>query len=97
MIAVDEFEVQINQLLNAAKAAASAAHQARAVDPGAALEAITSALPGGAAASIAPTLAATFNERAKVWADEIDRWSESVTSAAKLYVESEDAARSAFG
>jgi hypothetical protein len=96
MTSVDEFEVQINQLLNAAKAAASAADQARAVDPGAALEGIASALPGGTAASIAPTLAATFSERAKVWADEIDRWGESVTSTAKLYVESDDAARSAF-
>jgi hypothetical protein len=97
MIAVDGFEVQINQLLNAADAAASAADQARAVDPGAALEAIASALPGGAAASIAPTLAATFDERAKAWADEIDRWSESVTSVAKLYIQSDEAARSAFG
>lgn len=91
-----ELEVQINQLLNAAKAAASAADQARAVEPGAALEAVASALPGGAAASIAPTLASTFNERTKVWADEIDRWGESVTLAAKLYAESEDAVRGAF-
>jgi hypothetical protein len=94
---VDGFEVQVSQLLDAAKAAASAAGQARAVDLGAALEAVASALPGGAAAASAPVLASMFNERAKVWADEIDHWSEAVTSAAKVYAESEEAARIAFG
>lgn len=93
---MDEIEVQINQLLNAAEAAASAAEQARAVEPGSALEAIASALPGGAAASMAPTLVSTFNERTKVWADEIDRWGESVRSAAQLYVDGDEATRGAF-
>ena len=70
------FEVQIGQLRNAAKAAGSAADQARVVDPGTGLDAIATALPGGDAAKSAPTLASTFNERAKGWADEIDRWSD---------------------
>lgn len=91
------FEVQIGQLRNAAEAAGSAADQARAVNPGAGLDAIATALPGGVAASSAPTLGSAFNERAKGWADEIDRWSESVMSAAKTYSESDDSAKRAFG
>lgn len=91
------FEVQIGQLRNAAEAAGSAADQARVVVPGAGLEEIATALPGGVAASRAPTLASTFNERAKGWADEIDRWSTSVTSAAKAYSDSDDSAKLAFG
>ncbi|MEV6491196.1 type VII secretion target [Actinoplanes sp. NPDC051633] len=91
------FDVQIGQLRSAAKAAGSAADQARAVNPGTGLEAIATALPGGVAATRASTLASTFNDRAKEWADEIDRWSESVTSAAKEYSESDDSAKRAFG
>ena len=91
------FEVQIGQLRTAAKAAGSAADQARAVDPGTGLDAIATALPGGDAAKNAPTLASTFNERAKGWAGEIDQWSESMTSAAKAYSENEDSAKRAFG
>ncbi|MEO3743584.1 hypothetical protein [Plantactinospora sp. B5E13] len=91
------FEVQIEQLRKAATAAGSAAEQARAVNPGAGLETIATGLPGGTAASSAPTLASTFNQRAKRWADEIDRWSGSVASAAKKYSESDEAAKKAFG
>jgi len=93
---VGGFEVQIGQLRNAAKAAGSAADQARPVNPGAALDAIATALPGGAAATSAPVLASTFDERAKGWAGEIDRWSESVTSAAQAYSDSDDSAKRAF-
>lgn len=91
------FEVQIEQLRKAATAAGSAADQARAVNPGTGLTAIATALPGGSAASTAPTLASTFNQRGKGWADAIDRWSESVASAAKKYSESDEAAKRAFG
>ncbi|ANN17757.1 hypothetical protein SD37_20300 [Amycolatopsis orientalis] len=91
------YEVEIGQLRNAAKAAGSAADQARAVEPGAGLDAIATALPGGEAAKSAPTLASTFTERAKGWAGEIDRWSESITTAAKAYSESEKSAEEAFG
>jgi orotidine-5'-phosphate decarboxylase len=94
---VSGFEVQIGQLRTAATAAGSAADQARTVHPGTGLEAIAAALPGGAAASKAPTLASTFNTRATGFADEIDRWSTSVTSAAKAYAGSDDAAKAAFG
>ncbi|HET9143359.1 hypothetical protein, partial [Actinophytocola sp.] len=65
------FEVQIGQLRSAAKAAGSAADQARAVQPGTGLDAIAAALPGGNAATSAPTLASTFNERGTGWAGEI--------------------------
>jgi hypothetical protein len=95
--AVSGFEIQIGQLRNAATAAGSAADQARAVNPGAGLDVIATAMPGGVAASSAPTLASTFNERGKGWADEIDRWSASVTSAAQAYADSDDAAEKAFG
>ncbi|MEV4622741.1 hypothetical protein AB0J74_29010 [Asanoa sp. NPDC049573] len=91
------FEVQIGQLRDAAKAAGSAADQARVVDPGTGLDAIATALPGGVSAMRAPTLGSTFDERAKGWAGEIDRWSESVTSEAQAYADSEDAAKKAFG
>ena len=91
------YEVEIGQLRSAAKAAGSAADQARAVNPGTGLDAIAAALPGGDAATSAPTLASTFNERAKGWAGEIDQWSESVTSSAKDYSEHEDSAKRAFG
>ncbi|MDG4825177.1 hypothetical protein O7635_25295 [Asanoa sp. WMMD1127] len=91
------FEVQIGQLRAAAKAAGSAADQAKVVEPGTGLDAVATALPGGVAATTAPTLASTFNERATGWAGEIDRWSESVTSNADAYAENEDAAKVAFG
>lgn len=91
------FEVQIGQLRNAAKAAGSAAEQAKVVHPGTGLDAIATALPGGVAARSAPALASTFDERAAGWADEIDKWSASVTSAANAYSENEDAATKAFG
>jgi hypothetical protein len=90
------FEVQIGQLREAAKAAGSAADQAGAVHPGTGLDAIATALPGGVAASKAPTLASSFNDRGTRWADEIDRWSTSVASAAKAYSTSDAAAKSAF-
>jgi hypothetical protein len=91
------FEVQIGQLRDAAEAAGSAAEQAGAVHPGAGLEAIATALPGGTAATHAPALASAFNERATGWAAEIDRWSRSMTAAATAYSGNEDAARRAFG
>ncbi|GIF52100.1 hypothetical protein DFJ67_5683 [Asanoa ferruginea] len=91
------FEVQIGQLRNAAKAAGSAADQAKAVNPGTGLDAIATALPGGVAAMRAPTLASTFNERGQGWAGEIEQWSKSVTSNANAYAENEDAAKKAFG
>ncbi|WP_433663330.1 hypothetical protein ACQPW1_15080 [Nocardia sp. CA-128927] len=91
------FEVEIGQLKEAAKAAGSAATQAEVVDPGTGLDAIATALPGGEAAKKAPTLASTFNERAKGWAGEIGRWNESIVSAAKLYSENEVEAERAFG
>ncbi|MEV6632656.1 hypothetical protein AB0M54_18090 [Actinoplanes sp. NPDC051470] len=91
------FELQIGQLRSAAKAAGSAADQARAVSPGTGLDAIATALPGGAAAAGAPALASALNERAKGWAGEIDRWSRSVTSAAKEYAASDESAKRAFG
>jgi len=94
---VSGFEVQIGQLRHAAKAAGSAADQARVVHPGTGLDAIATALPGGVAARSAPALASTFNERAEGWAGEIDKWSASITSAAKAYSENEDAATRAFG
>ncbi|WP_069164713.1 hypothetical protein [Nocardia altamirensis] len=90
------FEVEINQLHNAAKAAGSAAGQALTVEPGNGLDAVATALPGGDAAKNAPTLASTFNERAKGWAGEINRWSELVSGAAKAYTENEEAAKKAF-
>lgn len=90
------YEVEIGQLREAAEAAGSAAEQAGAVDPGTGLEAIAVALPGGDAAQNAPTLASTFNERAKGWAGEIDRWSASITASAKEYSDSEDSAERAF-
>jgi hypothetical protein len=90
------FEMQIGQLQKAAKAAGSAADQAGAVSPGAGLEEIAAALPGGTAAATAPALATAFNDRAKGWADEIGRWSASVRSSAEMYSESDDAARAAF-
>ncbi|MEV6562833.1 hypothetical protein AB0M22_44445 [Nocardia sp. NPDC051756] len=90
------FEVEIGQLRSAATAAGSAATQTRAVDPGTGLDTIATALPGGDAAKNAPALASTFNERAKGWADEIDRWSVLVTSAATLYSDNEDEAKKAF-
>ena len=91
------FEVQIGQLRNAATAAESAADQARVVNPGSGLVAIATALSGGVAAASAPTLASVFNQRAKDWADEIDRWGTSVRSAAQAYADSDDAAQKAFG
>jgi len=94
---VSGYEVQIGQLRNAAKAAGSAADQARVVDPGTGLDTVAAALPGGDAAKSAPTLASTFNERAKGWAGEIEKWSESITAAAKAYSENEDSAKGAFG
>jgi hypothetical protein len=94
---VDGYEVQIGQLRAASSAAGSAAEQARAVHPGSGLGAIATALPGGDAASSAPTLASTFDERATGWAGEIDRWSESVSASAKTYSENEADAERAFG
>ncbi|RSN60869.1 hypothetical protein DMH01_16545 [Amycolatopsis sp. WAC 04182] len=91
------YEVEIGQLRNAAKAAGSAADQARAVEPGSGLDAIATALPGGEAAKNAPTLASTFTERGKGWAGEIDGWSDSITKAANTYSENENSAKEAFG
>lgn len=94
---MDGYEVQIGQLRDASTAAGSAADQARAVHPGSGLGAIATALPGGDAATSAPTVASTFDERATGWAGEIDRWSETISAAAKTYSDNEDAAERAFG
>ncbi|SNT49027.1 hypothetical protein SAMN05421812_107165 [Asanoa hainanensis] len=91
------FDVQIAQLRSAAKAAGSAADQARVVEPGTGLEAIATALPGGVAAASAPALASTFNQRGQAWAGEIDTWSERVTANADAYAANEDDAKAAFG
>jgi hypothetical protein len=61
------------------------------------LGAIAAALPGGQAATSAPTLATTFDERGTNWAGEIDRWGDTVLASAKTYAENEDAAERAFG
>lgn len=94
---VSGFEVQIGRLRSAAKAAGSAADQARAVKPGTGLETIATALPGGVAAAGAHALASTLNDRARGWAGEIEQWSRSVTSAAKEYADSDESAKRAFG
>ena len=94
---MDGYQVQIEQLRGASRAAGSAATQARTVQPGSGLDAVATALPGGDAAKSAPTLATAFNERATGWSDEIDHWSEDVSSSAKTYAENEDAAERAFG
>jgi len=94
---VDGYEVQIEQLRGASRAAESAATQARTVQPGSGLDAIATALPGGDAAKNAPTLATTFNVRATGWSDEIDRWSDGISSSAKTYADNEDDAERAFG
>ena len=66
------------------------------MEPGTGLDAIAAALPGGDAAKSAPALASTFNERGRMWAGEIDRWSESVAASAKSVPQRESAsARSA--
>ncbi|MGW5054564.1 hypothetical protein [Actinokineospora sp. NPDC004072] len=91
------FEVEIGQLEDAAKAAGSAADQARTVEPGNGLDGVAAALPGGSSAAAAPALATAFNERASGWAGEIDRWGESIAGAAKAYAENEESARKAFG
>ncbi|GAA2614608.1 hypothetical protein Adu01nite_33600 [Paractinoplanes durhamensis] len=91
------FEVQIGQLRGAAKAAGSAADQARVVRPGAGLDVVAGALPGGVVASKVGALGSTFNERGAGWAEEIDRWSKSVTGAADSYEKSDDSAKAAFG
>lgn len=90
------FEVEIGQLKDAAKAAGSAANQAEVVHPGAGLDTVATALRGGNAAKNAPTLASTFNDRAKGWAGEIDQWNQTVTSAVTLYTKNEDEAKKAF-
>jgi len=94
---VDGYEVEIRQLRDASSAAGSAAEQARTVHPGSGLGAIATALPGGEAARSAPTLATTFDERATGWAGEIDRWSDTVSAAAKTYSDNEADAERAFG
>jgi hypothetical protein len=94
---VSGYEVQIEQLRGASRAAGSAASQARTVNPGSGLEAIATALPGGGSATSAPAVATKLNERATGWADEIDRWSQTVSAAAKQYSENEDSAERAFG
>ncbi|GAA1645014.1 hypothetical protein [Actinoplanes couchii] len=91
------FEVQIGLLRKAAAAAGSAADQASTVKPGAGVDDIATALPGSTAGAGAALLATTFNERAGKWADEIDRWSASVTASANDYAKSDQAAREAFG
>ncbi len=91
------YEVEIDQLRAASRAAGSAASQARVVQPGSGLGAIAVALPGGEAARSAPTLASTLDERATGWADEIDRWSENLSASANTYAENEGAAERAFG
>ncbi|GAA3034471.1 hypothetical protein [Actinokineospora globicatena] len=91
------YEVEIGQLRSAATAAGSAADQARVVEPGNGLGAIATALPGGVAASGAPALESTFNERGSGWAGEIRQWSESVAASATAYAENEDSAEGAFG
>jgi hypothetical protein len=94
---VGGFEIQIDQLKKAAKAADSAADQARGVKPGAGLDGLPAALRGGSAAAAAPALASAFNERAQGWAGEIDRWGDSVVAAAKAYSDSDESAKAAFG
>ncbi|SER39999.1 hypothetical protein [Actinokineospora terrae] len=91
------YEVEIGQLRSAAKAAGSAADQARVVEPGTGLGAVAGALAGGEAAKCAPALASAFTERAKGWAGEIEQWGESVSASATAYAENEDSAAGAFG
>ena len=94
---MDGYEVQIGQLRDASKAAGSAAEQANAVHPGSGLGTIATALPGGEAATAAPALATTLDERATGWAGEINRWSETISAAAKTYADNEAEAERAFG
>lgn len=88
---MDDFEVDIEGLRDAAAAAASAGDQAKQVHLGDGAAEVAEAMPGSASAAKADPLKVAWERRLIAWGNDLGVFSTELAAAADLY-ESDDAA-----
>lgn len=93
---MDGYEVDIEGLRKAARAAGSAGEQAGRVKLGEAVTPVTEAMPGSASAGQAQTLAAAWGERLRSWSAGITAFSGNLAASADVYEKDEAAAEKDF-
>lgn len=92
---MDGYEVDIEGLRKAARAAGSAGEQAGRVKL-AEVTSVTEAMPGSASAGQAQTLAAAWGERLRGWSADITAFSGNLAASADVYEKDEVAAEKDF-
>ncbi|OLR91425.1 hypothetical protein [Actinokineospora bangkokensis] len=94
---MDGYEVDVEGLRKAARAAGSAGEQAGQVKLGEAVRPVGAAMPGSAAAGRAQALAEAWDERLRAWSADIATFSGNLGTSADGYQRNEDAAKADFG
>lgn len=87
------FEVVIEALRKAGKAATSAGEQAAAVDLGGTLSGVPGALPGSRSAEVAPRTATAWRSQIKGWSEQAGEHGRLLNTAADHYAANEEAAK----
>ncbi|GAA3011954.1 hypothetical protein [Actinokineospora diospyrosa] len=93
---MDGYNVNVEGLRRAAKAADSAGDQAAQVKLGEAVTPVSEAMPGSASAGQAKALAAAWNNRMRDWSADIVLLSGNITTSANDYEKDEAAAAQDF-
>ncbi|MCG8917420.1 hypothetical protein L6E12_16665 [Actinokineospora sp. PR83] len=93
---VDGYEVDIEGLRKAARAAGSAGEQAGQIRLGEAVAPAAEAMPGSASAGQAQALATAWGERLRGWSADITAFSGNLATSADGYQEDESAAAEDF-
>lgn len=94
---MDGYEVDIEGLRTAAKAAASAGEQAGRVKLGEAVTPVAEAMPGSASAGRAQALAVAWAERLTGWSTDVTAFGGNLAGSADGYEQNEAAAAKDFG
>jgi hypothetical protein len=93
---MDGYEVDIEKLREAAKAAGSAGEQAGQVRLGDSVTAVTEAMSGSMSAVQAQTLATAWEERLRTWSTDITSFGGNLAASADVYDKDEIAAQKDF-
>lgn len=87
------FDVVIEELRRAGKAAVSAGEQAHSVDLGSTVAGVPGALPGSVSATSVQKAAHTWSTRIKNWSTRVDTHGRSLATAADNYAANDTAAK----
>ncbi|MFE9750717.1 hypothetical protein ACFYOT_37910 [Saccharothrix saharensis] len=94
---MDGYQVDVEALRKAAKAATSAGEQAGRVKLGEAVTPVAEAMPGSASAGRAQALASAWGGRLTGWSTDVTAFGGNLAASADGYEKNEDAAAKDFG